>query len=174
MAFHFIPYLDIWLQNIVSWINTQFYFPRECCASHNVSIFNGCVRVHGGVFSPRLVTGGAAQWGPKQGRGTCQERGLPHPSKTSPSSSAAHQPCRSRAVNHTRLLHHYPLVFFSVQLACHSQFFSYSSQITYLALSLPLQMPLNVFIMTVKSLIAFNNISYEQILFTDLRALRAL
>lgn len=63
---------------------------------------------------------------------------------------------------------------FSIQSARHPQFFSYSSQITYIALNLPLQMPLNVFIMTVRSLIAVNNISYEQILFTDPTALPAM
>lgn len=54
----------------------------------------------------------AAQQGAKWGWGACQDKGLPHPSKISPSSSAARQQCRSWAVTHTILLHHYPLGFF--------------------------------------------------------------
>lgn len=60
-----------------------------------------------------------------------------------------------------------PIRFFSIHLARHPQFFSDSSQITYITLSQPLQLPPNGFITTVRSLIALNNISYVQILFTD-------
>lgn len=60
-----------------------------------------------------------------------------------------------------------PVRVFSIHLACYPQFFSDSSQITSITLSQPLQLPPNEFIATVRSLIAFNNISYVQILFTD-------
>lgn len=140
--------------------------------SVTISIFNVCVRVWGDI--QRMFTGKpfqmvacpseAAEQGAGQGWGACQEKGLSHPSEIPPS-SAAHQ---SWAVTCTTLLHHYPLgAFFSIHLACHPQFFSYSSQITYITLSRPLQLPPNEFITTVRSLITFNNISYVQILFTD-------
>lgn len=142
--------------------------------SPTISIFSVYVRVWGGIQSK--FTGkhsqmcpcpsDAAQQGTEQGWGACQEKGLSHPSKI-PSSSAADQQFRSWAMTHTTLLFHYPSGFFSIHSACHPQFFPDSTQITYITLSQPLQFPLNEFITTVRSSIAFDNISYVQILFTD-------
>lgn len=144
--------------------------PQMMCPT--ISIFNVCVRVWGDtqpMFTGQHSQMGAcpseaAQQGAEQGWGACQEKGMPHPSKT-PSSSAAHQQCRPWAVTLTTLFHHDPLGFFSIHLACHPQFFSDSRQSTYITLSQPLQLPPYEFIMTVRSFIAFNN-NYVQILFT--------
>lgn len=118
-------------------------FPNEMkVMSPAISIFNVCVRVWGDIqpmFTRKHSQMGACpgeyvQQGAEQGWGACQEKRLPHPFKT-PSSSAAHQQCRSWAVTHSTLLHHYPSGVFSIDLACHPWFFSDSSQITYITLS---------------------------------------
>lgn len=146
-------------------------FPNEMkVMSPTISIWNVCIRVWGHIQP--IFTGKHSQMVPalvmllsrvlNRDEVPAKERDC-----LTPSSSAAHQQCRSWAVTHTTLLPHYPLGFFSIHLACQPQFFSDSSQITYITPSQPLQLPPNEFITTVKSLIAFNNVSYVQILFTD-------
>lgn len=179
MPFHFRPYSDTdsrtsslgQIPNFSSQWNKYH-------ASQFLKPVSGCM---GGVQS--VITGKrcqmdacpseAAQRGAKGGRGTCREKGLPRPSQISPRSSAARQQRRSWAMTHTIFLHRYPLGFSCSVSSSSAVLFIFQSDHLH-RITLPLQRPLNVFIMTVGSLIAFNNISYEQILLTDPTALPAM